>query len=410
MLAVHDVVDQLLAGQGNASHLLQGPVRELIAARIFYLTNTIALPSSLVFHTLFDAQQQQRQLLFFLSRSSLYCVDFANVTDRSITWPMLVTASDLVSQRGSGNMSKEEVLLRERQRSTLQGITSFQVLQSCTTHARLLLSTGRSMFVVDFVPQAQHVDQHVSGIAASGVVFVREIHTPEASLCPHWNHDGSMIAFTSGDELWATPIPAFDLEQVHHIANQSSATTPATPTPTPTSTSTSPSATGRTVPVVVGEAILASFQVSNSTSRNRTAGTAEYIMQEEFDRYHGFWWSPTTGNQHHVLYFEVDSKNVHQFNVANNDLLGTTDSSAYPLAGGDNASTIAYLATLTYDSETSTWIVSHHVLQSPLHQRAPWAEYVPRAGWKDERTIWLQLLDRQQQVHTGQHTHTHSER
>jgi len=29
-----------------------------------------------------------------------------------------------------------------------------------------------------------------------------------------------------------------------------------------------------------------------ASSRGKTAGVAEYIIQEEFDRYTGYWWSP----------------------------------------------------------------------------------------------------------------------
>jgi len=268
-------------------------------------------------------------------------------------------------------MSLEETLLRERQRSNLTGITSYELSASSTSSVRLLVPAGTSIFVVDYQPPASlHVDELVA---------------PHVALGAQWNADGSMLAFVGANELWVALAP----REFNHDARTVGGDTNVPPTAEQASVSSAPTHQRM-------------IQVSNSGARcGRTAGVAEYILQEEFDRYHGFWWSPKGASSrdcYHILYFEVDESAVLRYQVSNVDLDGTSETHKYPLAGGRNATTVVNLATVAYDKLTG-WQVSHSTLWPPLHERAPWVEYIPSAGWSPDGTrVWMQLLDRQQQV------------
>jgi hypothetical protein len=71
------------------------------------------------------------------------------------------------------------------------------------------------------------------------------------------------------------------------------------------------------------------------------SGVAEYIIQEEFDRFTGYWWNPknkAANSRHHsILYVDVDESDIPAYNITEYGIRGVVDEFVYPLVGDPNA-------------------------------------------------------------------------
>lgn len=70
----------------------------------------------------------------------------------------------------------------------------------------------------------------------------------------------------------------------------------------------------------------------------KSAGVASYIIQEEFDRYSGYWWQPSSTESgrkkvHRILYEEVDESEVELMHINHQGFDESTDYFRYPRAG-----------------------------------------------------------------------------
>eukprot|EP01134_Creolimax_fragrantissima_P007202 CFRG7202T1 len=132
-----------------------------------------------------------------------------------------------------------------------------------------------------------------------------------------------------------------------------------------------------------------------------TAGVAEYVMQEEFDRTTGYWWQPTQPdtqrkNVHMILYTMVDESEVAQFTIVRSD--GSVQNQRYPFAGTANASAKICVAEFWECKLTRKLYTRTLALGKPLRTLFPDAEYIVRCGWHPNGLwVWVQLVDRRQQ-------------
>lgn len=135
---------------------------------------------------------------------------------------------------------------------------------------------------------------------------------------------------------------------------------------------------------------------SSEGAGRRASGVAEYCMQEEFDRYTGYWWSPVVEDGvQRALYVNVDETHVTTYHIPTAGIRGEVDKFVYPLAGDENAHFSLSIAELTGTSSVKSKL--RH-LDPSLKERFPWCEYIPRLGWTPNgKSIWVQMLDRQQQ-------------
>lgn len=167
-----------------------------------------------------------------------------------------------------------------------------------------------------------------------------------------------------------------------------------------------------------------------SPPRARSCGVAEYVMQEEFARFTGFWWSPErdpVSGCYELMYLAVDQGPVPVVRLPLYALNGQSEYYHYPRPGDPNAvSTPCVLRVPPPPPATGdpaaldAWAAAKAVTfekeerRSPspsLQDQFPWAEYVVRAGWLPAtatpgadatpvygaRGYWLMLLDRRQQ-------------
>ncbi|KAK4882354.1 hypothetical protein RN001_005673 [Aquatica leii] len=130
------------------------------------------------------------------------------------------------------------------------------------------------------------------------------------------------------------------------------------------------------------------------------AGVPSYVMQEEFNRYQGYWWQPLCKDGiYRILYEEVDDGDVKIFCFPSSQSdTGEVEEFRFPRAGCANSK--SYLKMIEFKVNENRQIVDICMLelQFSLSMLFPWMEYVVRVGWTpDAEYIWVQLLDRRQQ-------------
>ncbi|XP_034852668.1 dipeptidyl peptidase 9 isoform X2 [Mirounga leonina] len=138
----------------------------------------------------------------------------------------------------------------------------------------------------------------------------------------------------------------------------------------------------------------------------RSAGVATFVIQEEFDRFTGYWWCPTAsweGSEGcktlRILYEEVDESEVEIIHVPSPALEERkTDSYRYPRTGSKNPKVALKLAEFQTDSQGKVVATQEKELVQPFSTLFPRVEYIARAGWtRDGKHAWAMFLDRPQQ-------------
>jgi dipeptidyl-peptidase 9 len=121
---------------------------------------------------------------------------------------------------------------------------------------------------------------------------------------------------------------------------------------------------------------------------NVNSGYPSFVMQEEFDRYQGYWWQPSTKDTgiYRILFEEVDESPVETYTFGyamNAD--DVQDECKFPRAGLKNAKSQLKVIqfSLSEESGNACRIVDSKVmkLNRPLNEEFPFAEYFVRIGW-----------------------------
>uniref|UniRef100_A0A670KBP9 dipeptidyl-peptidase IV n=1 Tax=Podarcis muralis TaxID=64176 RepID=A0A670KBP9_PODMU len=137
----------------------------------------------------------------------------------------------------------------------------------------------------------------------------------------------------------------------------------------------------------------------------KSAGVATFVIQEEFDRFTGYWWCPTScqegpegWNTLRILYEEVDESEVEIIHVPSPALEERkTDSYRYPRTGSKNPKISLKLAEVQVDSQGKIVSSQEKELVHPFSTMFPRVEYIARAGWtQDGKYAWAMFLDRPQ--------------
>ncbi len=249
----------------------------------------------------------------------LYAVDFESGSERE-----LASRESLLGDSGD-SLTPEEQARRERMRITASGIVSYQL--SSDGHLALFMLGGRA-FVIALV----------GGRA-------REIAGPDetgaALFDPELSPDGTRCAFVRAGELWVVPV---------HVEEQRQ--------PGP-----------------------GAVQLTHGATSTLLHARAEFVAQEEFSRFRGFWWSPDSAA---LLYEEVDEESVEKLFLQDPaHAFRAPAPQAYPRAGRHNAKCRFGIVPAT-GGETR-WL--------PLK---PHWEYVARVEWAAPEKLLLIALTRDQ--------------
>eukprot|EP00455_Lapot_gusevi_P038187 TRINITY_DN4277_c0_g1_i6.p1 TRINITY_DN4277_c0_g1~~TRINITY_DN4277_c0_g1_i6.p1 ORF type:complete len:808 (+),score=168.22 TRINITY_DN4277_c0_g1_i6:96-2519(+) len=300
-------------------------------------------PTSDKIHLFFlGSQASQNQDLYHAS------VDISSAApDTVLGWQNLVALQDTIDPSA---MSLEEQLLRERQRTSALGLTSYQF---SATNGKLLVPAGGKQYITD-IPKGEWKEEGpllLGEVAAGGAEGAKM----DSKLSP----DASLLSYVSQQDIWLTELST----NTHRRITFSPA--------------------------------------------HHSCGVAEFVMQEEFDRYTGYWWAPTTTQTqthrvYRLLFVEVDESQVPLLHFTN-PLTASLDSYRYPRAGETNAVSRLKVAQISipHNGGLSAAVVEVYDLSYDMKEWVGDWEYLVRADWTNieasPNSLWVQVLDRQQQ-------------
>eukprot|EP00127_Corallochytrium_limacisporum_P007368 Clim_evm5s249 gene=Clim_evmTU5s249 len=214
---------------------------------------------------------------------------------------------------------------------------------------------------------------------AIGQVSALSAHIPllDPKLCPH---NDQFVAFVRDGDLWVVRLTDSKLMRLTYVA-------------------------------------MAEIDPVNGMKVPRfSAGLAEYVMQEEFHRFTGYWWRPkTSGRQRqnssaamdtdaaasngdmdlHILALEVDEGPVSVVRIMESGINPHIDGIRYPRAGESNA--VSNLLAISFNENLNGQEHVTRALYPPLTEQYPECEYVVRAGWtRCGNRVWVEMLNRTQ--------------
>lgn len=161
----------------------------------------------------------------------------------SVEYQSLFGSQQLPHQQ---QLSKEEQMLRERLRLVEQGVTSFFIEPTST---RIL------------VPQSGQL------LIARGTE-VHSVASGDTMMDPKWSADGHLISYIHDSDIWLVDPVTGVKRRVTTLH-------------------------GKLFWSVVLHGKMVFIDHTLELGNHKSAGESKFVMQEEFDRYTGYWWSPT---------------------------------------------------------------------------------------------------------------------
>ncbi|XP_008332047.1 dipeptidyl peptidase 9-like isoform X2 [Cynoglossus semilaevis] len=251
-------------------------------------------------------------------------------------------------------ISREEELLQERTRLGLSGITSYNYHQAS---GLFLFQANSSLYYC-----------HDSGMHTTSPVNPTEIKSQctgprmNPQICPG---DPDFIGFINNNDIWVSSVKTGEERRLTFCHKG----------------------------------------IKNPEEDPKSAGVATFVTQEEFDRFTGYWWSPSArkesdgGKTLQILYEEVDESEVDIVHVSSPALEECkTDVYRYPRAGSKNPDITVKLLEIRTDHLGKIMSTQEKELSVPFSRLFPGVEYITRAGWtKDGKYAWVSLMDRRQQ-------------
>uniref|UniRef100_A0A667YUV8 dipeptidyl-peptidase IV n=1 Tax=Myripristis murdjan TaxID=586833 RepID=A0A667YUV8_9TELE len=271
-----------------------------------------------------------------------------------LSWKQMLDHFQATPHQGA--YSREEELLRERKRLGAFGITSYDY------HAQtglFLFQASNSLFYCQ--------DGGNNGFIQSAPIKPVEIKTQcsgtrmDPKICPG---DPDFIAFINNNDLWIANIKTSEERRLTYCHKG----------------------------------------LDNVKEDPKSAGIATFVIQEEFDRFTGYWWSPSAtedpdgGKTMYLLYEEVDETEVEIIHVPSPALEERkADAYRYPRTGSKNPQATLKLAEIKTDHQGRIINTQDKELVVPFTSLFPGTEYIARAGWtSDGKYGWAVLLDRSQ--------------
>jgi len=131
-------------------------------------------------------------------------------------------------------------------------------------------------------------------------------------------------------------------------------------------------------------------QITFGGDENITHGLADFLAQEEMDRYRGYWWNPSSNG---ICFAKVDTNNVPNYRITHQGReINSFEDHRYPFAGEANPIVnLGYVVVLNNESTRSnfdnvTWFTP------PSDAR----EYLARVNWLADGSICAQWQNRTQ--------------
>ncbi|XP_070809902.1 dipeptidyl peptidase 8 isoform X2 [Pituophis catenifer annectens] len=254
-----------------------------------------------------------------------------------------------------GMYSREEELLRERKRIGTIGISSYDYHRESGT---FLFQAGSGIYhVKDGGPNGFTQQPLQPNLVETACPNIRM----DPKICPA---DPNWIAFIHSNDIWISNLATKEERRLTFVHKE----------------------------------------LANVEEDPKSAGVATFVLQEEFDRYTGYWWCPLAeptlggGKILRILYEENDESEVEVIHVTS-PMLETrrTDSFRYPKTGTANPKVTFKLSEITIASDGTIVGAVDKELVQPFEILFDGVEYIARAGWTQEgKYAWAILLDRSQ--------------
>ena len=127
--------------------------------------------------------------------------------------------------------------------------------------------------------------------------------------------------------------------------------------------------------------------VSNVAMTNNAAilnGKVDWVYEEELETRSNYFWSP---DSMHIAYLQMDEGNVPEYPIADwIPLHPTIDKQRYPQPGDPNPG--ARVGIVAPSGGKTVWV------KLPGDAFKSGEDYIPRFGWVDRRTVWVETLTR----------------
>lgn len=252
------------------------------------------------------------------------------------TFPLACTPPGVGEEK---ELSLEEKLRRERARIMNTGVTSFKVAGK--SKGKVLVPMGGALYVRDGIDPEAELKRLFDPVEALGSGPI---------LDPQISEDGSLVCFVWKDEVYCVPADG----------------------------------SGKPRQLSAG-----------ARGTGKTHGLADFLAQEELDRYEGFWISPD-GKQ--VAFEEVTEAHIPQFRIMHSGSESVGDQAQedhrYPFAGEANPK--VKLCVVSADSGDAAAGTAPPVTSFDL--TGPFGEdlYLGRVQWMPDGSIIAQVLNREQ--------------
>ena len=110
----------------------------------------------------------------------------------------------------------------------------------------------------------------------------------------------------------------------------------------------------------------------DDNKKNIRNGIAEFIIQEEFDRYTGYWWNKNEKtNKYQIVYLEIDESEVPILKISESGRSRECEEYKYPRPGDKNAISKLKLISFSKNNE-------NEIKNEELKLECDWLEYVTR--------------------------------
>ncbi len=125
---------------------------------------------------------------------------------------------------------------------------------------------------------------------------------------------------------------------------------------------------------------------ATTTNPNVLNGKVDWVYEEELDVRSNYFWSPDSS---HLAYLQMDESNVPAYPIT--DFIPThptVDQQRYPQPGDPNPE--VRVGVVSANGGKTIWV------KLPPNAFEPGNDYIPRFGWVDRRTLWIETLTRDQ--------------
>ncbi|MBI4511953.1 MAG: prolyl oligopeptidase family serine peptidase [Deltaproteobacteria bacterium] len=251
---------------------------------------------------------------------------------------MEILTPEQVLGGASEKLSPEERALRERMRITLKGITSYELSRDGKS---VLVTLSGRVYVVTL---ATRDAREVAGPDEGGA----------PPFDPKFSPDGTWVSFVRGSELWVVP-----------------------------------SRGGKPIQLTAG------------SSATKTHGLAEFVAQEEMDRYTGYWWSPDSTR---LVYEVAESSKVERLYLGDPAKPSVVaEPTPYPRPGKPNVDVTLGIVSIPTGGNAkgnggipkTTW-VSWDRARYPYLVKVTWEPRAPLTilvESRDQKDLWLLSVD-----------------